>query len=209
MASNPLNARAERVTWSDHVSLAAFVAVLRLFLILELEMLRTGSRRPRALVAITCAIALGIFAFTEAVASRDRHELVRKSQAHVSVVLRTELACLINEAAYVVLSLFYAIVAVIERGAEQPTCSAFLAVAVVLAGGATLVRHVVFVWLGMLGDSLVPEMVFFSVHVALAALAIFLMHAGADGGHKEMAEHKPTDHFHIDVDEGSDDGDEQ
>jgi hypothetical protein len=65
---------------SDHILMSVFTAVFRLFLLLELEMLRGKSSAPATILVILFGVFFGFYATVDAAASYDRATHVLQSE---------------------------------------------------------------------------------------------------------------------------------
>jgi hypothetical protein len=212
-ASNPLGyflkSTGTGARVSDHILLAVFTAVFRLFLLLELEMLRAHSTAPKTILVVILAIFFGFYATVDAAAGYDRQTQVLQAESEVPIVLQTETALIAIDSFYVVVSLIYLIVAAIQNDGINSRRVWFFAFAVVATGGITILTQVVFVLFNKYLYSVLSSMLFCSVHITVASMAIFLLHSGGGPEYTEMPKSADNESMVLDADQASDDDDEE
>jgi hypothetical protein len=212
-ASDPLtyflNSKAAGLRISDHILTSVFTAVFRLFLVLELEMLRARSSVPKPIVTILFGIFFVFYATVDAAASYDRQAHISQSESEVPVILQTETALMIFDAMYVVFSTVYLVLAVIQNDGVNSRRIGFFSFAVLTTSGVTVLTHIVFVILNTRMYSVMPPILFCSIHITVASMCIFLLHYGGGPEYREMNTKDDQGPMVIDVVAQSDDeGDE-
>jgi hypothetical protein len=209
-ASNPLayflKSKGTGARISDHILLAVFSAVFRLFLLLELEMLRAHSTAPKTVFVVILALFFGFYATVDAAAGYDRQTHVLQAEGEVPVVLQTETALIALDGFYVAVSVIYLIVAAIQNDGINVRRLWFFGFAVIATGGVTLLTQVCFVLLNKYMYSVLSSMLFCSIHITVASMAIFLLHSGGGPEYTEMP--KVDEHGPMVLDQVSDDGDD-
>jgi hypothetical protein len=213
LASNPVTyfipkkGTAARV--SDHILIAAFTAVSRLFMICELEMLRSRSAAPAKFFTILFGILIGFYATVDAAAAYDRENHIMQSEWVVPVVLQTENWLMILDTVYGVVSVVYLIICTIQNDGVNARRVGFMAFAVLVTTSVTILTHVVFVLLNKFMYSVMPSILFASTHVTVASMSIFLLHYGGGPEYREFDPSKAdAGAMVIDVDQITDDEDE-
>jgi hypothetical protein len=171
---------------TDHILLSLFVAVFRLFLVLELEMLRGRKHAPGILLTVFLALFFAFYATIDAAAAYDRKCHILQSDGAIAVVLQTESALMVLDGVYVAFSLLYLLMAGFSNNGNNPRRLLFFALAVVATGGITVFSHVYAVWADMVAFSVLPQMLFTSVHVTFAAMAIFMLHTSAGEEYEDI-----------------------
>jgi RsiW-degrading membrane proteinase PrsW (M82 family) len=76
----------------DHVLMAIFNAVFRMFLLVELELLRSQCSSFRRGTMVTLAVGFGVYAALEAAAGYNRHAFIKQFEEEVAVILYSEWA---------------------------------------------------------------------------------------------------------------------
>jgi hypothetical protein len=188
--------------------MSVFTAAFRLFLILELEMLRGKSTAPATLLIILFGIFFGFYATVDAAASYDRATHVIQSESETAVVLQTETALMIFDSVYIVCSVVYLILAVLQNDGVNSRRIGFFSFAVLTTSAVTILTHVVFVVLNKYMYSVMPSMLFSSIHITVASMCIFLLHCGGGPEYKEMDTKDDQGPGIMDVEVRSDDDDE-
>jgi hypothetical protein len=193
LAANPLRSfvtlDGPRFRIAGNVFLGIFIALLRMFMVLELEMLRShSSTPPKALVAVL-AVFFGLYAVADIAATYDRQCHVFQSQTIVLVVFHSEVVVMRLDAFYLVASAVYWIVAWTQHGPANRQRVTFFGIVLVISGIATFVTQIVFVLINLCLYSVVPMMVMLSAHVVVAAsMCLSLMQVV---GGKEYTEFEP------------------
>jgi hypothetical protein len=212
-ASNPLGyflrSKGTSARISDHILLAVFTAVFRLFLLLELEMLRAHAAAPKTLLVVLLAIFFAFYATVDAAAGYDRQTHVLQAEAEVPVVLQTETALLALDGSYVAVSLIYLIVAAVQNDGVNVRRLWFFGFAVIATGGVTLLTQVCFLLLNKYMYSVLSSMLFCSIHITVASMAIFLLHSGGGPEYTEMPKADDPGSMVLDADQATDDDDEE
>jgi hypothetical protein len=105
MSSNPIRelvgpTASPGLVIADHVLMALFNAVFRMFIIVELELLRGGYSKPAPILVVVLAVVFGFYATLDAAASYDRRMHIKQSDTDAPVVLSTEWALLLAHLSY-------------------------------------------------------------------------------------------------------------
>jgi hypothetical protein len=190
-AANPLNLLLpEPATprMADSLLMALFTAVYRMFLLIELELLRSRSASPNAVFLIVLGMFFCFYATVDAVAMFDRQSQLMCAEAEGPVVFPTETMVMWTHAAYVGVSLLYLLVAVAMNDAATVRRLWFFGLSVVVTGAVTVVTQIVFVVQNWFMYSVVPTMAFASVHVMFAAMTVFLLHSGGEPEYKDLVD---------------------
>lgn len=191
MASNPLGlllGDSVGVRIADQVLLAAFVALVRLFTLLEFEMLRKHEVKVPTWLLLVLLVVFGIYATIDATAGYDRHSHIVHAEQAAAVVLQSEVFALCGHAIYFVGGLVWCILAWVSNQGANPRRMGYFAFVFCLGSVATLVLNglcVVKNW-GMY--SVVREMLFISVQITIASITMFLLHSGGGPEYLEVGE---------------------
>jgi hypothetical protein len=189
LSSNPLNlflSLDSTPRLADAVLMAMFIALYRMFLLVELELLRTRQTAPNTLLLILLGMFFCFYATVDAAALFDRRVQVAQAEAEWPIVLQTETVLIWVHAAYLPISVIYLIVAAIGNDFTSPRRLVFFGGSVLATGLVTGVTQVLFVVNQWFMYSLVPSMLFASVHVTFAAMTLFLMHLGGGPEYKNL-----------------------
>jgi hypothetical protein len=105
LSSNPVrmlvrDAAHPGIVIADHVLMALFSAVFRMFLMVELQLLRGRYNKPAAVIVAVLAVVFGFYATLDATASYDRRLHISQSDTDAHVILASEWALLLAHLAY-------------------------------------------------------------------------------------------------------------
>jgi hypothetical protein len=193
----------------DHILMSVFTATFRLFLMVELEMLRTRTVAPKSILTILFGIFFAFHATVDATASYDRQTHLIQSEFEVSIILQTEIARMIFDAVYVIFSTLYLVIAIIQNDGAHTRRIAFFSFAVLVTSFLTVLTHIVFVMLNKYMYSVMSAMLFCSTHITIASMCIFMLHCGGGPEYKEMNTKDDQGPMVIDiVAQSDDDGDD-
>jgi hypothetical protein len=198
LSSNPLSRAfpAKEPRLADHVFLAVFVGAYRLFLFLELEILRTRSSTPSPILVLILIVAFGFYIKIDVAASFDRATQAFGSPFHRGDLLESETVAIWTHAVYFPVSIIYFCFAWLGNDGINLARLIFFGVSVSASSVTTLVTRVRAVQEGWWPSSIVPAIVYASVHATLAGAALFLMHSGMGTDYKgleaELAGAGPT-----------------
>jgi hypothetical protein len=160
----------------DHVSIAAFVALFRMFTLFQIEMIRGRSSSPNVLLVFIAALFFGCYATVEAGATFDRTMLFAEAEIETIVVLPTE-ALLINfDCAYGTLFVCWLLMASIHSGGFAAKRLFVISTLTVLGLAAAAFAHVFCIQTSTFAYTLIPTMVYAAVNLVAAAFAVFFLH---------------------------------
>jgi hypothetical protein len=210
-ASNPLNyflkaKQGARIT--DHILMAVFTAVFRLFLVIQCELVRTHSQTPAKVLVIVLCIFFGFYATVDAAASYDRNAHVLHAQSPVKGLFQTEVAAIAFNILYAIGAVAYFIVSAIANEGANLRRVVFLGVSIFAVVLSTVVPKVVFPITGAYMYSLLPEMLASWTHVTFASIALFLLHSGGGREYKSIADQAKAPQEPVIVEEISDGDDD-
>jgi hypothetical protein len=209
-ASNPLNyffkpKPSARI--ADHILTAVFVAVFRLFLVLQCELIRTHSQTPPRILIIVLAIFFGFYATIDAAAAYDRHAHVLHADGEVRVLFHTEVANIVFSIIFTVGVVAYFVVGAIGNEGVNIRRSVFLGISIAAVAAATAVSKVFFPITGKHMYSLLPQLLSSATHVTFASIALFLLHSGGGREYKTIPDQAKEEQQPMMIEEMSD-GDE-
>jgi hypothetical protein len=188
-AANPLNyfPRAPpgaRIT--DHILMAVFIAVFRLFVLFELELLPTHSQTPPKQLVIGLAVVFAFYAEIDAQASYERHSHLQHAENEVKLIFKTELAVILFDVVFSVGSVVYFFIAAIANEGANPRRVVYFGIVVAAIAITTFTSHVVFTITGLFMYTLLPDMLVCSSHITFAAITLFLLHSGGGPSYKSL-----------------------
>lgn len=188
-ASNPLSlllpaSAGARI--SDHILMAVFTGVFRMFMLVSLELLRSHSTAPKTIVSILLGIFFGFYATVDAAASYDRANLVNGLEYEVNVVLSTEKALAVIHCIYIVASIAMLIAALIQNGGANARRNYLFTFCLAMSNLVTIITGIYFVFSGKFMFSVVPTMLNSAVNITCAAFCLFFLHPGGGPEYKQM-----------------------
>jgi hypothetical protein len=166
------------VRLSDHVLLATFVALFRMFCLLQLEVIRARSSAPNVGVVVILAVFFCCYATVDAAASFDRAMLFADAETETSVVLPTETLVINFDWGFTAIFGSWFLLALIH---SQGFAGKRLWVVTVLASAgiaAAAFAHGFCLQTGTFAYTLLPSMVHATVHMLGAGFVIFFLHGG-------------------------------
>jgi hypothetical protein len=208
-ASNPINYFFPSVPGanvSDHILLAIFIAIYRMFLILELEMLRSHSTRPKTVLVAVLAIIFAFYATVDAAAGYDRQTHIANSEIETATVLQTEIARACLHSVYSIIALVYLIIAGVSNDGLNTRRLFFFGFSVISTVFVTLLSDVCLLFTNVWMYSVKPSLLATSIMTTLAALTLFLLHTGGGPEYVGLDKVKESDHQIIEIDQISEDG---
>jgi hypothetical protein len=193
VASNPfayfVRTNAPYFAIADHVLMAVFVSAFRLFLLLQLETLRARSVAPPTMIVGLLAITFGLYGILEGAASYDRAKHMTHATNAVNVVLTTERVRMAMDAFYVAVIVPYVVAAAVMNDGVSPRRVIFFGIVAAVTAAVTVITHIIFVVRNINMYSVMPSILFGSIHLTAAALSIFMLHGGVG---PEYAEFNPS-----------------
>ena len=157
---------------SDSVLMAAFLALYRLFLIAQLEMVRAHSTSPKIILLIILGLYFAFYSTINAAASYDRANFILDSVTISDVILPTEKLLMEIHASYTIICIIWIILAIKQSNGYTTRRMYLFIFFTVLTLVATLVSEVLFPLLNVFMFSILPSTVIASTHVTSAAFAI-------------------------------------
>jgi hypothetical protein len=164
----------EVIDVADHILAALFVGLCRLFIVSQLELIRSRSSIPRSSVAIFWTSFFVFYALVDATASYERSTQISEYPIP-SESLRAVFA-----AVYLGVSALLLGMSVIRSDGMYNRRLEFFGASVVVTGAATMVSHIILFLLDIGLGTAANDLVFASIHTSFAATALFLMHSGYD-----------------------------
>jgi hypothetical protein len=212
-ASNPITFFFPRIPGakiSDHVLTAIFLAIYKMFLILELEMLRSRNPKPKTAVVICLGIAFAVYATVDAAAGYDRECHIDTAEVESPIVLQTEIALGCLHALYSVCVLIYAVVAVVGNDGNNARRVGYFAFSAVLATCGSLFTGVYCLWADLWMYTVRRDLFLQAIIGTLAGMTLFFLHSGGGPEYVGLDDKlKETDQTVIEIDQISADGDER
>jgi hypothetical protein len=189
LACNPLTLflrSGESARLSDHVFLAAFVALFRMFLLLQLELIRGRSASPNVLLVFLAAVFFCGYATVDAGASFDRALLFADAETERMIVLPTEALFIDFDIAYTVVFGLWLFLALIHSRGFAGKRLFVVAALTVVGMMAVVFSHLVCVRTAAFAYTLLPTMVYSTVHMVAAAFALFFLHSDGEPHYKPI-----------------------
>jgi hypothetical protein len=182
LSSNPLSFSDQtEARVSDHICIAVFQGLVRLFFAVHLEILRTHSATPSPLLVAILASIFAIYITIEAAASYDRRRLTLRAAWE----LRTERALVAASAIWSAIAVVHLIVAGIGNEGVNARRVALLAILVLACVGGTLFSEVYCVLRDRYMDTAVPGMLQAAIFASSAAVLLYMLRS-AGGHYKEI-----------------------
>jgi hypothetical protein len=163
----------------DHALMASFNGIYRMFMIIQLELLRTHKVIPDLRFLIGCVVVFTSYAGIEFAAMDERSG---KSPS----VLMMENSLMFAGILYTLVSLAYTAVTVVTNNGVNVRKVCFFSVSVIVTSFTTFLTDVYFVWRGQHVNSVFPQMVSAAVHMSLAAMTIFLLHSAGGPEYEDL-----------------------
>jgi hypothetical protein len=160
---------------TDHFLMGTFIALFRMFLLMELELLRTRKSAPNHILIGIMALFFLVYLAIDVSANYDRQNVILHTDIDVTEILEMERAVIFMDALYVEVSIIYLIVAVVMNGGVNLRRLTLIGVIIVATGAATLFRHTYCLLMKVGVFSVGPQIAFTGVHITFAALAIFFL----------------------------------
>lgn len=174
ISSNPLNLFYPLISFVsilDSILISIFVAVLRIFVFSELDMIRTKEFKPNNLFLMGVSIFFALIAFVEATARLDRRIYNERASAYLNVVLPIENYLIYLDILYVAFNVILVIVAFVKSSPSRKLY--FLALISFLQCFAVLFSQVFCVLQGVLMFSIMPFILYISVNMTTSAFTIY------------------------------------
>jgi hypothetical protein len=187
--------------------MAVFLAVFRMFIIVQLELLRGHTSAPRPMLMILFGTFFGFYATIDSAAAFEREMHIFRSQLQVPIILSTEISRIYMDTGFVIVAFVYLVLAGVMCDRINFRRFIFIGLLTVTAGSVTIVTQVWFVLKSIAMYSMAPGIFFASVHMSLAAAALFLLHLD-DGKKYEGLKEGEDDHRGLDIERASSNGGE-
>jgi hypothetical protein len=180
VASNPLKLLipvAYRSRLMDHLLMAAFTAAYRMFLLLQLELLRGRETTVSPVLIGVHVIAFIMYAFLDGTASFGLEQRMIRNDG---TVLDSEVTRSRAHMIYLGITCLLLSLVVLNADGAHLGRLVLVAISVLITGGVTLGMEVIGLVLKRFTDSVADLMVMPAVHLNCAAMALFLLRSDAD-----------------------------
>jgi hypothetical protein len=212
-ASNPLTyffPQGPGAHISNHIFMAVFQAVFRVFLIAELELLRSHSSAPPPAFLVVLGVFFAFYATVQAAATYDREAHVVQAQRDVAVVFQTESALIVLDLLFATAAVMYLIVAAAANEGVNPRRVALIGVSLVGVVLSILISEVWFVLANRSLYTTMPSLLVSSTHISFASIVLFMLHSGGGRPYDAIAEQAKADAAQaLALDQQSDDDDSE
>jgi hypothetical protein len=221
LASNPLRQLLfdEASDIWDHVFAAFYVAVYRLFLKLQLDVIRAKTAAPRTLAGLLWVSFFVFYGLVEATATFATANRSNRASIDIPPAIQSETWRAAFAGVYIVISLVYLGATALQSDGTNSRRLWFWAGSIVITNLVTFMCHVM-IRESIAAPTAVARLVFASVHSAFAAMAIFMLHSDSESDYTMFDPSKTEQNglmLDIDdivrkkpkLDQSSDDGDEE
>jgi hypothetical protein len=189
---------------ADHILMALFTATYKMFLILELEMLRSHSAAPRQFVVAILAVLFAVYATVDAAAGYDRQAHITNSEIEVPIRLETEITRSILHGIFAAIALIYLLAAVLRNDGVNARRVFFFGFSVVATVLMSLITDVGFLYANIWMYSIRPLLLSNSLTVTLTSLTLFLLHTGGGPEYVGIDKAEGQDNHTMEIDQLSD-----
>jgi hypothetical protein len=193
---------------SDHILMALFLAIYKMFLVLEMEMLRSHTTAPKTILVVILGVIFAFYATVDAAASYDRCVHVSNSEIESKVVLQTEVARAILDGVYSLAIIIYFIVAALGNDGINARRLGYFGFSVFATACVLLFSDGFCVFANLWMYTAKPSLFAQSIIATLAALTLFLLHSGGGPEYVGLDKVKDADQQVIEIDQISEDGGE-
>jgi hypothetical protein len=190
-AGNPLSyffTQGARPHISNHISMSVFQSIYRLFLFTELELLRSHINSPPTSFLIILGVFFAFYATVQAAAYYDRETLLVQAQREVPMIFQTEIALMIFDGIFALISLIYFVVAVVSNEGANPRRLCLIGISLFAILMAIMIAEVYFVLVNKCLYTTIPGLLVSSTHVMFAAISLFLLHTGGGRQYDAIAD---------------------
>jgi hypothetical protein len=170
----------------DSILMAIFNAVFRMFLLVELELLRGRYSAFRKPTMVALAVGFGVYAALEAAAGYDRHTFIKHVEEEVAVILYSEWALICAHLIYYAVGFAYCSMLRCTNDEMSPRRIWYICAAMVGTGVTTLLTQVFCVLTNTAMFSIVLQLTLHSIMGTFAAMSLFLFHTGEDQQYKHI-----------------------
>jgi hypothetical protein len=191
----------------DSLSLAFFVNMVRFFLLIQLDLLRGNRSIPPTLFVIVFSALFSFYVVVEATANNERQISLDQSEIELTFVVPTEEIAIYLHAAYISISLLFLIIAGLSNTVSGRRLF-LLGLSVILTNVVTFITKVYFVVQNCPVSCLMPQQLYISVHIIMAAMAIFFLHSNGNRYQAEYSKPAMDDDMELDIEMKTSDEDE-
>ena len=185
--------------------MAIFTNIYKVFVIIQLELLRSHITRPNTTYTIILAAIFGLVATVETAATYDRADLISTAQSENFIILTTEKAMIAFNLLYAIGIVAFYVFTVIQNAGSNPRRIEFFGVVVVTTSLAMLYSGVFCPISGTYMYTIRPSLLYISVCITNAAFSLFLLHPGSQLGYNKMEDIKnDTQPMVVDIEQMTD-----
>jgi hypothetical protein len=159
----------------DHLFAAFFVALFRVFLLIQLEFIRSRNPIPKTRLLILLSTLFLCYVSVDSAAALARSEHLLK--AYIPMVFDIERYRMYFDCAYTGITLVYLIVALATFDLADLRRLIFVGFLVLGTDAVTIATHVWCMLSDIAMNTMQPNLIFRSVHAALAGTVLFLLHS--------------------------------
>jgi hypothetical protein len=207
LAPNPISwFSADRPNKSvlDSVLVSLFLAVFRVFLVFQLDMLLANSDRPGKTLIRTLCVFFALYAAVDAFASHTRRMLVSSSPDFHSI-LRVEMARALFHIVYALIAIGYIAIAIRRSADLNFRRLLYYGMVTSLVVLLNFVTDGVFLLWGPWLNTCKPEMIRLSVALGFAGMTLFLLRPASGPVYLGLEDDKQIEQGVVEIDEISGD----
>jgi hypothetical protein len=161
-----------RVT--DQIALSVFVASYKMFVILQLGLLKSSSKRPSTYLILALLLFFGLYATVDAAIACDPRTDVIASDDRTHVFCPAERIRIGCDIVYCILSLGYLCFAMTGPRSSHPQRLVLFAIVTIVIMGLTVVTNIVFSFRNIFIYTLTPKLLQRLFTATLTALTLFI-----------------------------------
>jgi hypothetical protein len=185
--------------------MALFLGLYKMFLVLEMEILRSHKPRPQTGFVVLVGAAFAIYAAVDSSASYNRQVHLDSSEVQALTILQTDILAGCLHCVYSVIILIYTVAAFLENDGANTIRLGYFAFSVVLTVILSLFSGVFCVYANFWMYTVKPPLLMKSILETLTALTLFLLHTGGDPEYEGLDKTKETAQV-IEIDQISPEG---
>jgi hypothetical protein len=159
------------------------MALFRLFVIVQLELIRGRGRTPWLLLIVGSAY-FAVYAFFDATAALDRAQLLYDCETEIGTVLPSETCATFFHIAHCIIMLVWMLLAAAQGRKYAPMRAVVFSIAAFTDIVATAFAQIICVHGKLFAFTVVPDMVNDCCHITTGAFAIFFMHPNGISTHE-------------------------
>jgi hypothetical protein len=189
---------------ADHILAGLFFGMFKMFLVLEMEMLRSHNPRPKSIFVVSLSAIFALYATVEAAANYDRQTHRNNSDSEVPVILQSEAWVMLLHLFYVIGVVAYTVVAFLANDGINAKRMQFFAFAVGMTVLMLMFTTMFCVFTNFWMYTVRPALLYHATIATLAAFSIFVLHTGAETEYEGLDKVAEGENHVIEIDQISD-----